>query len=272
MNVYRVPLTGGARKVVVIGDVHIPFHDEIALRLALRVIKLVKPDYVVLNGDIVDFFGISRFTKNPARALEFHNEISIARDVIHRIRDAAQGATWIYIEGNHEARMKDYIYRRAPELSLLGEVGVQNLLKLNDLGIIWLEHSEIPRQVAESVIPQVVVEMQDERRSIYIMHGDTFRGSPLAVYPARQMFLRTLRNTVVSHWHRSDQYIQRDYEGIEWGCWVIPCLCLPRPHYDAGRVFGQGVGLIRCVDGDFKVDIISFRNGRAVFDGKEVRP
>jgi hypothetical protein len=46
---------------VVIGDLHFPFEDPAAMALAKKIIASANPEIVIINGDLVDFFGISRF-------------------------------------------------------------------------------------------------------------------------------------------------------------------------------------------------------------------
>ena len=61
----------GASKVkryVVLSDIQIPFQDDSALEVAYKLIKDIKPDGVILNGDITDCYAISDFDKEIGRA------------------------------------------------------------------------------------------------------------------------------------------------------------------------------------------------------------
>jgi len=50
---------------VVMNDLQIPFHDKQVLELVLSFVERLKPHGVVLNGDVVDCYQLSDFTKNP---------------------------------------------------------------------------------------------------------------------------------------------------------------------------------------------------------------
>jgi hypothetical protein len=51
---------------VVLNDIQIPFHDEeVLFGLVVPFVRELRPHGVVLNGDIVDNYEISDFTKDP---------------------------------------------------------------------------------------------------------------------------------------------------------------------------------------------------------------
>ena len=54
-----------SKTYVILNDIQYPFHDEQCLALVKLFIKDIKPDGVRLNGDIVDCYSISSFTKDP---------------------------------------------------------------------------------------------------------------------------------------------------------------------------------------------------------------
>ena len=53
--------------VVSISDLHVPFHDPELVNSAVRLIKKLRPHRVVLNGDVGDFFQLSRFNTELER-------------------------------------------------------------------------------------------------------------------------------------------------------------------------------------------------------------
>ena len=54
---------------VVINDIHFPYQDDKALQLTLKIIKAYQPDIIFINGDAMDFYAISKFSKEPLRSL-----------------------------------------------------------------------------------------------------------------------------------------------------------------------------------------------------------
>ena len=126
-------------KIVVPSDFHVPFHDRQALSAFISFCKYFKPDKIFLNGDIIDFYAISRFTKDPGRALELQQEIDEAVGVLKMIRKANPKAEIHYIKGNHEARLQRYLWSEAKELAGLKILTVEHFLQLKSLNIIYHE-------------------------------------------------------------------------------------------------------------------------------------
>lgn len=237
--------------IAVLSDIHFPFEDPDALRLARQIVQDANPDIVCLNGDITDFFGISRFPVPPIRRMQFASEISYARDALAKLKSSfAPDAQWIYIEGNHELRMKSFLWRRAPELA--GLIGVETELQLEAQGIVYLRERDEPAARYEFAAPQLRV------GKLYIQHGTNIRIGSATINVARSVFLRLLKPMLIGHWHRKDIYTQTDYEGTTSGCWVQGCLCKPRPHWDTGRIWGQGMSIVFATEEHFEVDVIDF--------------
>ena len=88
------------KKIVFISDIHAPFHDLKALKALRSFIGWYKPDELIFLGDVVDFYAVSSFTKDPKRALELQDEIDQAVDIIRRITDKAPKANKIFLRGN----------------------------------------------------------------------------------------------------------------------------------------------------------------------------
>lgn len=98
---------GKVRKVVVTGDYHIPYLDGKAFSLMLRYVKENKPNVFVINGDLLDFYSLSNFDKNPEH-YSIDEELKQGKDAIRKIRRAVGKKTKIYyLEGNHECVTED---------------------------------------------------------------------------------------------------------------------------------------------------------------------
>jgi len=68
------PYVLDAKRLLVLSDIHIPYHSIDALTCAFDYAKKEKPDAILLNGDTLDFFGLSRFAKDP-KARSFAHEL-----------------------------------------------------------------------------------------------------------------------------------------------------------------------------------------------------
>ena len=109
-----------------IADLHIPYENKPAVRKALEEIAKERPVKVVLGGDIVDFYAISHFRKDPARANQLQSELNQYHNFMKKLRTVHKGAL-IYIIGNHERRMEKYLMEN-PELYTLDVLKIENIL------------------------------------------------------------------------------------------------------------------------------------------------
>lgn len=145
-----------------IGDIHVPYHDERALGLALDFISWWKPHRLYLIGDIIDFYQLSRYDKDPERLLGLQGEFDDTIQVLYRFRKAVgDKCRIIYKEGNHEFRLVKYLWAH-PEIAGLKVMQLGSLLSFADLGIqehygykdmLWLlpgkflvEHGDMARK------------------------------------------------------------------------------------------------------------------------------
>ena len=126
----------GYEQYVVIPDLHAPYHDEESVQTAINFVKYQKPDHVVFIGDVVDLYSVSSFDKNPKRANKLQDEYDCANEILTEFRKAAPKAKMTYIEGNHEVRMKRYLWRH-PELHGLRCLRLPQLLGLKELDIAY---------------------------------------------------------------------------------------------------------------------------------------
>jgi predicted phosphodiesterase len=112
------------KKCVVLPDIQAGFfraldgtlvstHDPVAIDYALSVIKAEKPDVIALNGDNADMPEMSKYRLSPAFALTTQETIDYLTTLCARLRDVAPYARIIWIEGNHEVRLTNYIIDNA---------------------------------------------------------------------------------------------------------------------------------------------------------------
>lgn len=119
--------------VLVGSDFHSQMCDPFALRVFLDFAKWTQPDVVVLNGDVVDFASISRHRKLPGH---FHwnlqDEIDWARRFFGDVRAACPDSTILFVIGNHEYRLVNYLADTAPELASLRTLSFSALFGLEE--------------------------------------------------------------------------------------------------------------------------------------------
>jgi hypothetical protein len=123
-----------------------PFHDTRAIAVMLQMLKIYKPDTVVILGDFLDLPSLSKYLQVAEFQLTLQPAIEYAYELLCQVRSIVGPNCQIeYIEGNHERRMSEYIARNAlaayglrRAASVPGAwpvLSVPNLLLLQELGI-----------------------------------------------------------------------------------------------------------------------------------------
>ena len=69
-------LSTSTKKILVLSDIHFPYHNVKALRAAIAYGIKEGVDCIILNGDILDFYGLSDFSKDPSKP-KFREEIKL---------------------------------------------------------------------------------------------------------------------------------------------------------------------------------------------------
>ena len=100
--------------ILLMSDIHVPYHNIQALTLALKYGLENEVNTILLNGDIIDFYAISRFEKDP-RKRNFGHEVLMTRQFLQTLRKLFPNAAIYYKCGNHDVRYDHYIMRNAPD-------------------------------------------------------------------------------------------------------------------------------------------------------------
>lgn len=231
LEISRKDVKDGTR-VIIVNDLQMPFHDAPVVEAVERFWNDWKPDIEVYNGDIFDFYGISDHLKNPSRKATFQDEIDLAKTWLYNRRSANPDARPIFIEGNHEDRLRRFLWKWSPELSSLTVLTPEVLLGLNEFGFERLNYKS-----------------QLNLLGFLIEHGDIASGA--GVYTsnvAAAMAKRTASSGLCGHTHRLGQYHWRDSRGshkyIENGC-----LCFLQLEYAAFPNWQQGFTYAEVWDG-----------------------
>jgi hypothetical protein len=208
------------KRVVVATDVHVPFHDPVALALLQKFTSDFRPDVFVVGGDLIDFYPLSAFDRDPKRRLSLRDELEQAHAYLQDIGLALpRGCRKVFLAGNHEDRLRRYLWRNAPELADLEELDLASLLHLPRMGYEYIPYDDPVGAVGAPGL---------DLYGILIMHGQFVRKHSGAT--ARAHFERFMCNGVCGHSHRQGSYFHRAWGG-ESGWWEAGCLCKLEPPY-----------------------------------------
>lgn len=234
-------------RVGILSDVHIPYHSEVALRAAVEYLQAQAIDALVLNGDLLDFYAISRYMKNPKHR-NFGAELTAGRQFVAWIRQEFPTIPIVFKLGNHEERWRAWLWQHAIEISEEPEMGLERWLHLDRHGM----------QLVEDKRPVMVGRLP-------VLHGhEKGNGISAPVNQARGAFLRLHHTVLEGHGHRTSAHCEPDMFGREVFCWSTGCLADLRPEYARFAKYNHGFALVTVQDGgEFDV-----QNLRITAEGK----
>lgn len=224
-----IPLPEHIRKWLVMADVHIPFHDRSALMTIFQYAQDVGIDGVLWDGDILDFYQVSSFTKDP-RIAQIEDEFKTAEIIIDIVREQLRPKAFVWKFANHEERLERYLFQRAPALVGLLEnfLSVPTILDFKRRGITYVK-------------PGMPITLQE----LTILHGDehgTRFSSP--VNPARGAFLKGHACILSAHEHKTSDHNDPDVRDRLISCWSIGCACQLHPKYRRIPKWNHGFAIL----------------------------
>lgn len=171
------------KKIVVISDLQVPYHDERAVRNVASFIRRFKPDQVITIGDEIDLPQISRWTEGTPGWFE---------QTLGSDRDATVEILWDLqvtdmIRSNHTDRLYNVIMKKIPAFLALPELKFEKFMKLDELSIKF--HRK-PLEFAPDWIA---------------IHGDEGSVKPTPGLTALDAARKHGKNVVCGHTHRAGQ-------------------------------------------------------------------
>jgi predicted phosphodiesterase len=230
-------------------DFHKPYEDTVALRVAEKLIKHIQPDYIHYNGDIIDFYPISKFDKKPRMVAEIQKELDDVQAMLQYHSNIFKKAKKFYLLGNHEDRLRRYLWSVAKELSELRCLEIGELLDLDKFDIRMIDYEE-----------GLLV-----NDSFLIIHGNIVRKN--SGYTARGLMEKHGGCGICGHTHRGGSHYHRDRFG-ERGWWENWCLCTLNPDYIQFPDWQQGISIIQFIGKQFFVEQLPIIDGKCVYGGK----
>jgi hypothetical protein len=104
------------KRVLILPDLHAPFHDKTAWKLVLQAAKAFEWDTIVSLGDFYDCYSVSRYVKDPKIKASFDEEIEKGRKLCLEPLNRIPCRQKLIVLGNHEERPRDYLKDKAPEI------------------------------------------------------------------------------------------------------------------------------------------------------------
>ena len=232
------PVRIEGKNIGIISDIHVPYHSELAVNAALDHLKSKKIDHLLINGDLCDFYSISRFQRKPSRR-NFKNEMAQCRAFLEGLRSEFPRLKITLKKGNHEVRWDHWLWEHAPEIAETEEMDLATWLRCDELGIQAVNDLDLI-----------------EAGELPILHGHELgKGIAAPVNPARGAYLKVKHTILVSHHHQTSGHCEPDLYHTECFVWSIGCLCDLRPDYHKYGKSNWGFARVTVEkDGGFQVE------------------
>lgn len=236
----------GSHRILILADLHIPFHDPEALGLALDYGAKEKPTIIVLNGDVVDHYALSRWEKNP-ELRKFPEEVAATTYFLGGLRKRFPKIRIIFKEGNHEERYQMYMRMKAIDLLGIPKFEMKNVYDLD----------------------KYKIELVSQKRPIRlgklnVIHGHEYSfGVSNPVNPARGFYMKAKAHVIGSHLHQSSEHSENNLEQSVISAWSTGCLCDLHPEYRPLNAWNSGFAFVYMEEsGDFHVDNLRIVRGK----------
>lgn len=234
-------------KPLILSDIHLPYHEIEPIQIALEYGYKHNVDSIYLNGDILDFYKVSRFIKDGSM-MTVKEERDMFFEFIGWIKQNFDVPIFFKV-GNHEERLAHYINEKSPELASLPELSLQNFLKLDELGIQFIDGRQ------KCVMGKLIV-----------VHGHEFGESIFSpVNPARGLFLRAKCSVLAGHNHQTSEHHENNLKNDSMACFSVGSLCQLSPAYRpfAYTKWNHGFAIPEIdTDGSFTVNNMRIINGQ----------
>jgi len=218
------------KKVGILSDIHLPYHNLDALTEALTILKKENVDAVLLNGDTIDCHMLSRFLKDPKKR-DFKYELDSLKNLFD-ILDKILGCKIYFKIGNHEARYEHFLMMKAGELLGIEEFEFSNIIKAREKGIEVIASNRFMKL--------------NELNGI---HGHEYIGGISApVNVARGLYLRGKVSAFQGHNHATSEHTETDMNGKVTTTWSIGCLSELHPSYMPLNRWNHGFAYVHLDD------------------------
>jgi len=250
---------GSIKTALVFTDTHVPFQDPKALAVIEALMVDCQPDKLIHLGDLLDCYGISRFSKDPNRLHSLQQEIDQARILLAQWRDLAPQAECWLLGGNHEDRLRKTIWELpggAAELSRLTafqkHITWPTLLGLEEMHWTW-----VPTEVQSKtrILPKLITK-----------HGNVVR--KWSGWSGQGEWLKYGKGGLSGHCHRMGTYLHRDQNGTQsWD--ECGCTCGLDPDYMSDPDWQHGALVVSYTDDWYAIERVYIESGRARWRGTD---
>ncbi|NMW84693.1 metallophosphoesterase [Peptoniphilus sp. AGMB00490] len=216
-------------RVLVLSDLHIPFHKEEDILNIVKDNSNVK--LIVFAGDILDCFSVSSFPKEMH--IPLYEELKIASSLLKKIDVLTPNTKKILFRGNHEFRFKKYLTKFQSEFSPFVSDDVLSILKT---GFVYRDCRNIKKVVEP--LPhtyKVVDSWYYIYKDLVLAHPTSFSKIPMRTCVSTYDYFKnqgiSFNALAIGHTHKAGTFIHANTLLCELGC-----LCEQMDYANRGNV------------------------------------
>ncbi len=207
-------------RILCISDMHIPFNRDIKEFFKYK----GKVDILVLNGDIIDNYSMSNFTK--MYRLSLVEELIQARELLIELIEEIKPKKVTVVTGNHEIRLGKKIADKIGS-DLLDLMPRDALAFLFDTGFNYYDRIKKCKTVYTPIDEEVDCEVNyvgnfwtKEGKTIFV-HPQAFRGTTLGTVGKAYDYFTAIgedfQSIIMAHTHKLGMYVMNDKYLYEQG-------------------------------------------------------
>jgi UDP-2,3-diacylglucosamine pyrophosphatase LpxH len=232
------------KRIGILSDIHVPFHSMEALICAIKYLKSKSIECLYLNGDVFDFYSISRHEKERDLR-DLPREIEMCRNFLVKIREIFPKIPIYFKMGNHENRWQRYLNDQAEEFAQLHEMQFEQFFRLDKLKIDFVPDWQ-------------GFEMGD----LLVVHGHEIMAG--GMNPSQTTFNKTFCNTLLGHVHRTTATTKKTGFKEYIHTFSTGCLTYLSPKYYPYAQHNHGFAFVEIKDGAAKVENLMIKDGKIV--------
>jgi predicted phosphodiesterase len=229
---------------------HVPYQDKECIELLLKFAKNLQPDKLFILGDFVDMYSISKFSRNPERVLNLEWEFEQGREVLDRIDRAIPKAEKIFIGGNHEDRLRKFLWNN-PVLN--GCIKLEEKLGLTDYGYTYHEYGH-----------------NYTYQTLIYTHG--YKVNKYSAYTAKNLLDDIGMSVISGHTHRLGTHYKTNHSGALIGI-ENGCLCINDLSFDWFQReipdWQHGFSVVKFIEDRFNINQVCIPKHKFIIYGKQ---
>lgn len=242
---FKLPVADN--NILMISDLHIPYQVNSAVEAAINYGVEHKVNTVFINGDLLDFHGMSRYETDP-RKRSIKDEFDATTQFLEYLRHKLPKANIYWLKGNHCVRYEKWLMTKAPMLFMDDYYLLEDRLNLAKYRVKIIDDN-------------VLVKMG----KLFVTHGHLLlKGVFAPVNAARGVFMRAKESTIIGHVHKVSEHQETTLNGSAVITYSTGCLCELSPDYSPfANNYMHGFAHIRTENnGDYHVRNFKIINGK----------